>query len=488
MKKSPKYNSVITSALLLILLVSCSNFLEQEPGKQISINEQMATKNGVLMALTGTYSSLEELMRIEAFATYGDLQGGNLSFTPVATGSLKGQVSVPYLVENVYNFQDDPRSSNFESFYDAAYDVINQANLILTYVADLNDASESEISEISAEAYAIRGFTHFLLSQIYAKDYSAGGDNPGIVYMDSSLDNNLSYPSRSSLSETMTLIIEDMNMALSSFESAQALDGPEYSYFNTANVQALLARIYLAAGQYDNAIETAESVITNSGYSLTSGENYIAQWESYSTPLSETLFELTPPRDQNGSIGGSLQSFFGYTSSTTFGDYIASADLLDIFEENDIRGNGMFFSTELDTDINGTLTPVSYAFTKKFQGEPGIPVIRLSEMYLIMAEALQQSGEDQEALNYVNVIRERANIEAITSTEDLENTILLERRREFCFEGALFFDLKRLQKDIVRNDCIATTCDLVYYSNYYVLPIPQKNINLNENLEQNEGY
>ena len=66
---------------------------------------------------------------------------------------------------------------------------------------------------------------------------------------------------------------------------------------------------------------------------------------------------------------------------------------------------------------------------------------------------------------------------------------LLKDVRKLCFEKHLFFDIARFHKNVERNSgCIATTCNLNYPSDYFILPIPKNNIDLNSNLKQNEGY
>lgn len=476
------------SLLLTFTLGSCSDFLEQEPGSQISIEEQLATRQGVLMALNGTYSELEETMRSERFAVYADLQGGNLKFTPTPSGSNKGRISIPVNLEQVYNFQDLEESSDFESFYDGCYRIINGANLVLENAGNLQDASESEIAQIKAEAYALRGFAHYLLTLVYAQNYSYdNGNQPGIIYIRESLQEELSYPSRESVATTYDLILADMETAMQLFTSASALAGPDYSYFNALNVKAVMARIALSANQWDRAISLAEEVLQQAG-PITPLEDYVSQWNDPEQPLSETLLELTPPRDSGGSLGGSLASHFGYASTSTFGDYVATADLLDLYAPEDIRGT-LFLEKTISTLGTNGLEDQPYFFTSKFQGEPGYPVIRLSEMHLITAEAALRTGASETALEHLNVIRQRAGLPSLTNTQDLEEQVLLERRREFCFEGHLLFDLTRNHRGVSRTDgCISQNCQMNYPSLQFVLPIPQKNINLNQNLTQNEGY
>ena len=205
-------------------------------------------------------------------------------------------------------------------------------------------------------------------------------------------------------------------------------------------------------------------------------------------PVSEILLELAVPVDADGAIGGSRAAQYGYSGANTYADYVATQDLLDLYAPEDIRG-ALFVEQELATLENGQLVNRPYYFTGKFQGNPGNPLLRLSEQYLIAAEAAYQLNNTDAALSNLNAIRERAGLDPLIQTENLEEELFLERRRELAFENQLFFDLKRTGRDVNRNDgCLSTTCSLDYPSNFFVLPIPQSNINLNANLIQNEGY
>jgi hypothetical protein len=132
--------------------------------------------------------------------------------------------------------------------------------------------------------------------------------------------------------------------------------------------------------------------------------------------------------------------------------------------------------------------PIDYYFSRKYQRDSGTLFIRLSEMYLIHAEALQRETPGSTiALGRFNDIRERAGL--VRSGAMNLDDILLERRREFAFENLYFYDLARFQKNIVRNQgCIAAVCNLSCPSPFYILPIPQPSIFANPNMIQNEGY
>ncbi|MCB4807596.1 RagB/SusD family nutrient uptake outer membrane protein [Tamlana sp. 62-3] len=491
--KQYKYIKQLCLAVGLLIICfaqSCSEFLEQEPGSQTSINEQLSTKEGVLEALLGTYSSLESTVRSEYFAIYVDLQSGNLKFSPSLSTSSLGELSAPVNLENVYNFQDLAQDSDLESVYDDCYNIINQTNLILEYVEALTDATSEEINQIKAQALTIRAYCHFLLVQIYAQNYNytADASHLGVVYSTTTLTNGITYPSRKTALDTYTLLINDLNNALSFYNDSSILDGATYSYFNYYNTKAFLARVFLSKQDWQNAYDMANDVILNSGVALISDENYISEWEKTDTPVSEILLEFSVPRDSGDNVGGSMSAFYGYTSDSDYEKYVASEDLLNLFETTDIRKE-LFLEQPLATLIDNELEDANYYFTKKFQDNAAFVGLRLSELYLIRAEASIGLENLEDAKNDINVIRERANASLLTSTDNLEELLLEERRKEFCFESHYLFDLSRNQQDIIRNDgCISQTCNLNYPSDKFILPIPQANIDLNENLQQNASY
>lgn len=485
--KYPKYLFIF---FLIFSLQSCSDFLEQEPGTQTSIDELLQNKKGVLQALTGLYYELEANMRGERFAVYADLQGGNIKFSPTASGSSKGQISVPLNVELVYSFQDVAQTSDFKTFYDDSYDIINQANLILEYTPALTDATDTEKNQIKAEALTVRAYAHFLLSLVYSQDYNytADASHLGIVYNTESIKTGIKYPARKTVAETYSLLINDLKTAIESYSNNSLLTGPDYSFFNRNNTKALLARVYLQKGDWANAYETANDVINNSGVVLTEKANLISEWEKADVPVSEILLEFAIRKDTEGTVLSSMSQVFGYTSATSYQKYVASNDLMNLYESNDLRKQ-LFLTKPLSTLVNGLQTSVNYNFTKKFQDNPGYVAFRLSEMYLIRAEAALETNKPDVALGDINTIRARANAALLLNTNNLKENILLERRKELCFEGHLFFDLARNHKGITRNDgCISTNCSLTYPSLKYVLPIPTFNTNLNPNLKQNESY
>ncbi|MCW3804015.1 RagB/SusD family nutrient uptake outer membrane protein [Plebeiibacterium marinum] len=484
---------IIYFITLMITCPACDNFLEQEPGTQTSTDEIFSSYTGYKMALNGCYYSLEELLTGVRNAVYADALGGNIAFTPSKTNY---GISVPTFIENIYSFADLADDSDMDLVYDDFYGIINAANIILDRIPGLTDATDDQVSQLKAEVLCIRAICHFYLARYYAQNYSytADASHPGIICNTKVQQAGKDYPARKTVKETYDIIITDLQTALNSFTPENILAGPVYSYFNNNSCKALLARVALYAQNYQLALDYASDVIENSGIALLGKDDYIQEWEKPNTPVSEIIFELSAKKDNQGSVKttNTLAAHFGVLpDNDEFKDYCASPDLLNLFDENDIRGKGMYTEASIETIVEGeteTAFP-SYFFTNKFQDNPGNPVLRMSEMYLIRAEAYARLNETESALTVLNTLRAERGALPATNTDNILDEIFTERRKELCFEGHLFFDIARFHKNAERySGCIATTCNLNYPSYYFILPIPKSNTDLNSNLEQNEGY
>ena len=145
-----------------------------------------------------------------------------------------------------------------------------------------------------------------------------------------------------------------------------------------------------------------------------------------------------------------------------------------------------------------TINSVAYLFSKKYaagaSGQTPIKVLRLSELYLIRAEAAAEkaSPDFTQANADLNAIRRRGDASAanlnLTTKDALIDAVLLERRKELAFEGNLLYDMARRKKNIVRIDCISQNCNINADDYRLVMPIPSNTIIANRNMIQNQGY
>ncbi|WP_189702612.1 RagB/SusD family nutrient uptake outer membrane protein [Subsaximicrobium wynnwilliamsii] len=478
--------SIFYIVFFSLSLLACSDFLEIEPDVQVSIEEQLSTKAGVLEAYSGIYKDIETLTSSN-YALYGEVLGGNIAFTPASS---TGQVSVFSQIETTYNFEATQFTVDFESYYLACYEIINQSNLLLERSDGFTFFDSEGLNQLKAELLTIRAFAHYQVSLLFAQNYNftPNASHLGVVYNTETLTAGEDFPARKTMAETYSLIKTDLNDALNLHGNTQLLSGPSFSYFNVLTTKALYARVALQMNDWDTARSFADDIIDNSGIALMSSETYVQEWEQEVAPVSEVILEFTAPRNSDGSVSSSVSEFFSSNQNSNIAKNSASGDLIDLYTDDDIR-RSMFIQQDINTNVNGVITPKTYYFTKKFQNDAGTTVIRLSELYLIRAEANARLGSLEQALNDLNTVRTRANLEAITNTSNLLQEIFIERRLELAFENMLFFDILRYKKDVFRDqDCISNLCDVAYPSPFFIQPIPFFSISLNQNIQQNEGY
>ncbi len=467
---------IIIVSFALLSAVSCSDFLEHEPVESISINTQLSTKKGMLEALNGAYYQLRSTYFSESNYTYGDLLGGNLKFSPKSNGT----ISVATNVQNVYQFDEDASNSDLEYLYSSCYQTINNINLIIQYADDLPDASPTEINEIKAEALALRAFTHFQLYKYYSQNYTYTPDasHLGIVYNTAPLKVGVDYPSRKTVAETFTLLENDITEALKFIQPDKAIPvGESKNFITPAAVKAIAAEIALWKNDWQKAYDYSSDIITNSGMILTPQGEMVEKWAEKESiwALGETV---------NAS---SLNSLYNLIDTKTTPLYVVSEDVYNLYSSNDIRKK-LFDVQNIKTTVAGSGQPLlPYYFTTKYKTSSNNLIYRLSLLYFIRAEAALHIGNSSQALADVNVIRNRAGLDSLTSISI--DVLLEEKRKEFVFENQYFFDLMRNHKNIIRNNgCISNNCNPTYPSNKFVVPIPYKSLNINSNMQQNPGY
>ena len=147
-----------------------------------------------------------------------------------------------------------------------------------------------------------------------------------------------------------------------------------------------------------------------------------------------------------------------------------------------------------------------YAYVYKYQPQAGedimdanVPVIRLSETYLIAAEAAVKTGDNDKAVKYLDAIVNRANpAKTVVGTTVTLEDVMLERRKELVAEGHRMFDVIRnggTVKRIDDEDANLTSTrhfasDKEYNWDFYkiILPIPKAERDVNPNVAQNPGY
>ena len=262
---------------------------------------------------------------------------------------------------------------------------------------------------------------------------------------------------------------------------------------------------------YDGALRAAKEIIESGEYSLYKPEEWVISWSKQFG--SESIFELGITTEESD-LGTSSLGFYlmRYKQvKNAMGWFLASDYYLNRLgeDEKDVRW-GIMDNDEYWVDNKVERKGACY----KYMGGTSLPgdgkatntavnikIIRLSELYLIAAEAALHSTKPDAgaavAAGYLNEIRKRApQLEPATATTITDDMILDERSKELFGEGQRFFDMMRMNKTIEFNDDFQDvpvshrekTIDRTYGK--IVLPISQDEINANPALksQQNEGY
>ncbi|MFT4031253.1 MAG: RagB/SusD family nutrient uptake outer membrane protein [Siphonobacter sp.] len=468
--------------ILLLFLSSCQGLLDKEPQNKISLEETFTDFESAKVALSGAYRSFLEISYYNGNRMlYPEVTGGNVKYS---------QISKTILLDT-YFFAASADDGDMNNTYQQLYSILNNLNNIIYYVPSITNGTEKTRTRLVAEATALRALVHLDLVQLFAQHYgyTANASHEGIILNLEPVLLSESIRARSTVAECYQAILADLQQALVLFENSTAVfsDGSTKNYMSPAAVKGLMARVYLNMGNWQEAYQYADELIASNSYSLYTNAGYVTAW--IQTNTSESIFELAVPTSFTGTSLGTYFDVSTVSASSTDLQMAATTDLLSLYSATDVRNQSHFYTS-------ATVSNTEYWFCQKYPtgsaNATPIKVIRLSEMYLIRAEAAAELGNLTQALADLNTIQQRADSTAvalsISDSQQLIDRILLERRKELCYEGFLLFDLARRQENVTRTDCSGSTCTLQYPSPYYVLPFPTLTVQVNPLLSQNPGY
>lgn len=383
-------------------------------------------------------------------------------------------------------------SSNGAGPWSTIYRVIAITNIVINADASNLTGSAAQITHIQGQAHALRALAHFDLLQDYGQHFisgQGGGASLGVPYVKTYKDPANLEPPRDTVGSNVGDIAADLTSAISMMDDSF---NSSTSYMTKAGAYAILARATLYAGSVDPSLyATADSaakwVIANSGASPVSAAGFAS---SYTTDnASNSVFELAFSGTDNRGINGVAYILRG----TSYGDVRIltgtgpNPDLLDIYDAGDVRGASNMIGTAQGY-------PTMLGKFPSMNGSDNVTLFRVEEMHLIAAETSLRAGNTADALSYLNNIPAIRGLGAgYYASASLEN-ILLERRKEFAFEGLRFHDLSRMGMDMPQIDSFKQLNDDLtgtppsYGSHRYAYPIALAERNANPNMVQNYGY
>jgi len=441
--------------LIVFVFVGCEDQLNLEPAQSISVETALSSEENIRNILIGAYDEAGQA------ATFGGR-------THIIADLLGTDDQVSW---NGTFF--DPREFFTKSIlidngfvgghWNNSYEVINQVNIVIDNL-DIITSSTAEKDRIEGEAKFLRALTYFDLVRLFAQQYQVGGGNTQLgvpLRLTGIIDySNALSIARSNVEEVYTQILNDLADAVAKLPASNDFFADQYA------ARALQARVYFQQGNYADARDAANDVLTNSGHSL--APTFAGAFNNDVDSVEDVFaFQVTSQTGTN-----QLITFYASEGNGgRGGDIGLEAGYLGLFDDpaNDVRASFNYVSPN-----NGE------TLTSKYTNQFGnVPVLRAGEMHLIRAESNFREGTfvGLDPLVEVNILRGRSSATSLGAlTLDL---LFNERQLELAFEGHLIHDYKRTQR---------TVGTLPFNSNSLVLPIPQSELDTNELIEQNAGY
>ncbi|MBQ0148590.1 MAG: RagB/SusD family nutrient uptake outer membrane protein [Flavobacteriaceae bacterium] len=440
------------------LFFNCNDFLEVEiPTSQYNSELVFTDKKTTNAALISLYADIRD----KGFLS------GQMSAFPVSIGLYTDELD-SYQInqvesQNLYNNTLQANSATVLQYWSQTYYQIYIANSIIEGCQNSKGLTSQDKNEFIGEALFVRALLHFYLVNTY-------GDIPYIKTTNYEVNKNISRLEKTKVYQQITQDLEEAIHLLSKQITLQR-NRP-----NQVTAQALLARVELYKGNWESAERWASIVINTPSIEWQQDLN-----QEFLKENKSIIWQISPKQAGNYAYEGGT-----YYIATGPPTSIALTKVNTQFEPNDLREKNWV------REVTSGTNTWKHAFKYKQRSNSSLTtensvIFRLTEQFLIRAEARLKQQNKTDALNDLNKIRARAGLPAYkTLTDDkFVEAILQERKHElFCEFGHRFFDLKRM--NLIDKILFQTKSNWKSY--YQQWPIPEQEILKNPNLIQNTGY
>lgn len=518
---------IIPFFLVIITTVfySCDNFLEEYSQNKVyaktatDLNELLIgncylggfntypSYSSVMSLWTTDYGPLFPMIHVmddDAEINLGTNGNFNFSASDMSSTNYLGSF---YRWEE-HPFVDGQGNATEDTGWSRLYKHISILNVIIGYEDKIiEEEGDSEMLQtVVGESYFLRAYYYFILANVYGLPYSKrGADSDYSIPLKITEYIDDHYYERDNVGIVYQQMVSDLEA------SKTRLKGKTPKNYHHAGYEAacaLLSRIYLYMEEYQKAVEAAQEV---KSYSLLNLNNPMPTYGIQSTSCPEIIFSVgcySIPLIYCNDDWGQQPGWWNYGVRNGFK---ASADLLTSYDSDDLRLEKYFTTSQ----SYGNKFPLKCSIDLSAGGNnpenvSDLVSIRYSEVVLNEAEALAALGNDNDARKLINSLRQNRYTTSVASTTNLSGDDLLqfireERRRELCFEGHRWFDLRRyavnerlpFQKQISHVNIVSSGDDYVPNGRYvlasynenrgaWVLPIPTYEIEFNNGSLTNE--
>lgn len=450
--------------MMIGILTGCyEDLLDQKPLGTVTSQLFWSNYKDADAAVNGMYSllrrSLQGLTKNDVatssrwnewgdYFVYGDMRSGDW-WTPNGDNDWKNLIQ-----NNLRSFSALKDLQNWRFFYR----VIEQCNQIITYVPEIPSGkiSEEQRNEAIAQAKSIRGFTYLYIARIW-------GDAP----LNITVENVTPLP-RTSKSEILAQAEKDLTEAIPNLPVEFITNGLKdriktRTRMSKGAALATLAHVYMWMEDYQKAFDAVTQIENLGIYRILDASQYRSIFDEGET--DEGIFEIYYSTEQGEDVGyyGQSLTWFLPRPYTTRGNISATVKkqvIMDLYEPEDKRIKEFYQGVDFTNIDNVELidNPLSVdedniimaKYRKATDGqylfENNVVIFRYAGLLLLKAEAAAQLGSPDQAVQYLNIVRNRAGLLDYSGALDpnsLVEEVLQERRRELVAESHRFYDLLR---------------------------------------------
>ncbi len=466
-----------------------------------------------------------ELSEEAAYRSVADLQTGLngvygaynpdaniIVFNDLFTDNLRAGTSNNGRGSETYSWVINSQNGTAGSIWSSRLGAINFANRVLRNVdrimAISSPAEQAAAQDIRAQLYALRAMCHFDIYQYFTPDLE-DDNSPSAIKLDF-VPNLLDVFPRNSAKEILDFVLSDIEAAeaLINPSASISLNGQRASniYITRDALSFLKVRVLQFrndASDYAEIITLANTILAN--HEVISRDDYADFWADNAMDNPENIWTLVR---RIGDIQIASAFYDNGTEITGNPIYEMSHQLYDLYAPGDIRKE-VFVDVTSRTEFNNPgIDPADREILiDKYPGSSNgrlynhYKIYRASEMLLIRAEIEAKQDNYTACAASLKELRDKrlltpAPLDNFTTRPQALRAVLEERRKELCYEGHRYLDLKRVGPEAGVNinraasDCssFVAPCDLPSTDYRFTLPIPRVEINANPSIQQNPNY
>lgn len=453
---------ILTYTFALLFCFACEDELDQFPETGILADNYYTTQDNVESTVTATYNELQALYDYYMIL-WGEIPTDNAYIqAPNSNGGARA----------LEDFSWTSTEGFVGSIWENCYEGIFYANTVLDVIDDVLYDSESLKSVRIGEMKFIRGFLYHQLTTIY-------GDVPLVLTIDdpaSAFDDT-----RTPVGEIYTQIETDLLDAITLLPTTNSVGRA-----NKYAARAILAKHYMKLGEFGKAEAQLEIIVGSEAYDLAPIDGLFGVENEGN---DEDVFSIQYTSDLDGMSEGS-RFYYIFTQPDDQGGMGAMAmesSLYDLYETDDLRRNFINESNNVYYINKWTPSPNS---NREDAGDNHY-VVRYADILLLYAECLNENNNTPLAGTYLDLVRERANLEGTTASDQtsMRAAIAFERRLELAGEGHRWYDLLRTGTAVqTMNNFFQAEDRGITVEPYRLLaPIPQAEVDITD-MEQNPDY